>query len=397
MCFWGFGQCFCRRYKILYVGTEVVLCIYNSSGIRWDQLDLNFCWFKIVCPVLVTVRITYHVWCMVYFSCFLVHFYFCYRYSNIPFEKIRINPQSINKPDWKIVTFCNEVEVSGWAECNKKNPIIRQLTAYNPMKKKKYLFTKRTPVIALSQNCQLINRNVEKIELFSRKRTLLREKCHKRYKNIHAWAIKTKKMDASCIFLTFMLLIQMAMILIMLNPVYDVRKLTQFITSATKGHRVCYFCTVTSYFVSVVYLGMYIPLQNIHKLIFSKVLNEYEKLILLNRIEKNYIIAGFSLFLVVVMYGVRALLSYSASLVEITDRQSDTLMVHSDSKLEKKVFGLSENILPNLLRVKRSISYETILFTNELREQLKAVIRNVDFPHNRCTLSSILETSTVNI
>ncbi|KAL0821278.1 hypothetical protein ABMA28_005878 [Loxostege sticticalis] len=204
-------------------------------------------------------------------------------------------------------------------------------------------------------------------------------------------------MDASCIFLTFMLLIQMAMILIMLNPVYDVRKLTQFITSATKGHRVCYFCTVTSYFVSVVYLGMYIPLQNIHKLIFSKVLNEYEKLILLNRIEKNYIIAGFSLFLVVVMYGVRALLSYSASLVEITDRQSDTLMVHSDSKLEKKVFGLSENILPNLLRVKRSISYETILFTNELREQLKAVIRNVDFPHNRCTLSSILETSTVNI
>lgn len=204
-------------------------------------------------------------------------------------------------------------------------------------------------------------------------------------------------MDGSCIFLTFMLLIQMAMILIMLNPVYDVRKIAQYLTSATKSYRCAYYSIVSTYFGTVVYLGMYIPLQNIHKLIFSKVINEYEKLILLSRIEKNYIIAGFSLFLVVVMYGVRGLLSYASSLLELTDRQSDSLMVRSDAKMEKKVFGLSESILPNLLRVKRSISYETILFTNDLREQLKAVIRSVDYPHNRCTLSSILETSSVNI
>lgn len=203
-------------------------------------------------------------------------------------------------------------------------------------------------------------------------------------------------MDGSCIVLTFMLLIQMALILIMLNPVYDVRKVTQYLTTTMKVHRIYYICTVIAYFLSVVYLGMYIPLNNIHKLIFAKALNEYEKLILLNRIEKNYIIAGFSLFLVVVMYGVRALLSYAASLVEITERRSDTLLVQTQSK-EKKAYGVSENILPNLLRVKRSISYETILFTKELREQLRAVIKNVEFPHNRCTLSSILETSTVDM
>ncbi|CAH0399373.1 unnamed protein product [Chilo suppressalis] len=204
-------------------------------------------------------------------------------------------------------------------------------------------------------------------------------------------------MDGSCIFLTFMLLLQMGLILVMLNPIYDVRKITHHIGEATKNYRTVYYCTVLAYFLSVVYLGMYIPLQNIHTLIFSNYLNEYEKLILLSRIEKNYIIAGFSLFLVVVIYGVRGLLSYAASLLEMNDRHSDPLMIHSDTKLEKKVFGLSESILPNLLRVKRSISYETILFTNELREQLKAVIRNVDFPLNKCTLSSILETSAVHI
>jgi hypothetical protein len=203
-------------------------------------------------------------------------------------------------------------------------------------------------------------------------------------------------MDANCIFLAFLLLIQMALILIMLNPVYDVRKVTQYFNDASKMHHVVYYFSIAIYFISVVYLGMYIPLQNIHKLIFSKVLNEYDKLLLLSRIEKNYIVAGFSLFLVVVMYGVRGLLSYTASLVELSERQSDNL-IRSDTKVDKKVFGLSENILPNLLRVKRSVSYETILFTNELREQLKAVIKNVEFPHNKCTLSSILETSTLSI
>lgn len=216
-------------------------------------------------------------------------------------------------------------------------------------------------------------------------------------KLIHAGDIKAKKMDGSYVILTFMVLIQMAMILVMLNPVYDVRKITQNITDFMQGYRNYYFGIVVAYFLTVVYLGMYVPLHNIQKLIFSRTLSEYDKVMLLNRIEKNYIIAGFSLFLVVVIYGVRALLSYAASLVEITERQSDTLMVRSESKFEKKMLGLSESILPNLLRVKRSISYETVLFTNELREQLKAVIKNVEFPNNRCTLSSILETSTVTI
>ncbi|XP_059061165.1 uncharacterized protein LOC131854057 [Achroia grisella] len=199
-------------------------------------------------------------------------------------------------------------------------------------------------------------------------------------------------MDACCIILTCLLLIQMAVILIMLNPVYDVKKISQYLTTVTKTHKTFYFCSITCYFLSVVYLGMCVPLQSIHSLIFSNILNEYDKLILLSRVEKNYIIAGFSLFLVVVMYGIRALLLYTASLVDLADN-NDSLL-RSESKVQKKSHP---NILPSLLRVKRSISYETILFTNEIREQLKAVIRNIEFPHNRCALSSILETMHVNI
>lgn len=199
-------------------------------------------------------------------------------------------------------------------------------------------------------------------------------------------------MDPTCIFLTFLLLLQMAFILIMLNPVYDVRKITYFINSTIKSYRSYYFLSIFTYFLCVIYFGMYIPLQSIHRLIFCKHINDYEKLMLLRRVEKNYIIAGFSLFLVVVMYGVKALVSYTASLMEISDRQNDSFIVRTDSKSSKKALCSSVNILPNLLRVKRSISYETILFTKEIREQLKNVLRNVEFPHNRsATLSSILE------
>lgn len=197
-------------------------------------------------------------------------------------------------------------------------------------------------------------------------------------------------MDSSCILLTCLLLIQMAMVLIMLNPIYDVRKLTQFINHITRCYKRTYFFFIAFYFTSVLYLGMYRPLQSIHILIFSPNLHEYDKLILLHNVEKNYITAGFSLFLVVVLYGVRALLSYTASLTILTEKQSNPLIVRSRSK---ETYVGNESILPNLLRVKRSISYETVLFTNELREQLKIIIKNFDFPHDKIALSGILEAS----
>ncbi|XP_022824295.1 uncharacterized protein LOC111354904 [Spodoptera litura] len=190
-------------------------------------------------------------------------------------------------------------------------------------------------------------------------------------------------MDASCMILTCLLLIQMAIVLIMLNPIYDVMKLTQFINNLTKCYRRTYLFFIAFYFTSVLYLGMYLPLQSIHKLIFCVNLHEYDKMTLLHNVEKNYITAGFSLFLVVVIYGVRALLSYTASLTLVSDKQ-DMLGTR-----DKQLFN--ENILPNLLRVKRSISYETVLFTNELREQLKIIIKNMELPHQKSTISSLLE------
>ncbi|XP_026325903.1 uncharacterized protein LOC113234683 [Hyposmocoma kahamanoa] len=190
-------------------------------------------------------------------------------------------------------------------------------------------------------------------------------------------------MDVSCMVLSCVLLIQMALILIMLNPVYDVRKITRFINKTIKYHQFCYSLVIISYFLSIIYLGMFIPLHSIHKLIFGSYVEDVEKLILLRKIEKNYIITGFSLFLVVVIYGVRALVSYTACMVELTRRSNDSLNVISDGMKngEKKNICSSLNILPNLLRAKRSISYETILFTNELRNHLKNILRN-DFPRN---------------
>lgn len=183
--------------------------------------------------------------------------------------------------------------------------------------------------------------------------------------------------------LSCVLLMQMALILIMLNPVYDVRKITRYINRTIKYHRLYYSFVIVSYFFSIIYLGMFIPLHSVHKLIFGSYVEDVEKLILLRKVEKNYIITGFSLFLVVVIYGVRALVSYTACMVELSKRSNESLVIDSDAAKapEKKVLCSSLNILPNLLRVKRSISYETILFTNELREHLKNILRN-DFPRN---------------
>lgn len=200
-------------------------------------------------------------------------------------------------------------------------------------------------------------------------------------------------MASHCMVLTCLLLFQMAMLLIMLNPIYDVTKLTQFINSVTNDYRRTYLFFVAFYFTSVLYLGMYLPLQSIHTLIFSNCLQDYDKLTLLHSIEKNYITAGFSLFLVVVLYGVRTLLAYTASLT-VFNNKLVPVQVPSRSKPFAK---FNESILPNLLRVKRSISYETVLFTNELREKLKIMIRGVEHPQEISTLANILEANHATI
>lgn len=185
----------------------------------------------------------------------------------------------------------------------------------------------------------------------------------------------------------------MAALLIMLNPIYDATKLTQFINDITKDYRRTYLFFIAFYFTSVLYLGMYLPLQSIHTLIFSRHLHEYDKLTLLHSIEKNYITAGFSLFLVVVLYGVRALLAYTASLSVFTKQVVPVVPAKVPSR--SRIHAANESILPKLLRVKRSISYETVLFTNELREKLKIIIRGVEYPQES-TLANILEANHAN-
>ncbi|XP_028028287.1 uncharacterized protein LOC114241618 [Bombyx mandarina] len=198
-------------------------------------------------------------------------------------------------------------------------------------------------------------------------------------------------MDPSCIILSCILFLQMILLLGMLNPIYDVRVVTYNINCFTKYFKKYYIMGIFAYFATIIYHGMYIPLQNIIRLIFSKNIYEVEKLILLSRVEKNYIIAGFSLFLLVVTFAVKALLSYTASLAEIC-RRSEPLVLSPGSMKEKKMIS-NENILANLLRVKRSISYETIMFANDMREQFKTMIKSMDTPQSQEPLSSIVEST----
>ncbi|XP_050350344.1 uncharacterized protein LOC126773432 [Nymphalis io] len=204
-------------------------------------------------------------------------------------------------------------------------------------------------------------------------------------------------MDASCIILGCLILLQMAAIAVLLNPIYDLRRIDRHMNNIMKRHRSYYLLLVGVYFSFVLYLGMFIPLLNIHNLITNNFLNKYEKLVLLSRAEKNYLIAGFSLFLFIVLYGVRSLISYAAKLLELSISTSESIVLRKSHKSRKKGVFFPEHILPNLLRMKRSVSYETILFAKELREKLKAILKNAELPYNSCTISSVLYTDVNHI
>lgn len=198
-------------------------------------------------------------------------------------------------------------------------------------------------------------------------------------------------MDMGCVALTFIVLTQMIIVLAMLNPVYDVRKIITSINNRTSDHKNIYYAIVVLYFSSVVIFGMYYPLQNMYSMIFSDELDAHNKLVLLARVEKNYIVAGFSLFLVVVLYGVRALLSYTANLLQIVEKTSESVLSRTTS--EKMAFN-DQTILPNLLRVKRSISYEAVLCNNEPKDRFKILVKNFNYHQNKNVFSSIFETAT---
>lgn len=185
-------------------------------------------------------------------------------------------------------------------------------------------------------------------------------------------------MEASCTILGCLLLFQMTLVLVMLNPVNDVRKTTKAFNNIVRYYKNYYYLAIAVYFGLIAYLGMYVPLQRIHELIISNGLNETEKLEALYQIEKTYFIAGFSLFMFVVLYGVRALISYASTLLQLSISTSQTIVGQHASHEQKKsqVVFSPANILPNLLKMKRSVSYETILYANELREQLKAVFKH---------------------
>lgn len=199
-------------------------------------------------------------------------------------------------------------------------------------------------------------------------------------------------MDVSCLTLGCLVLIQMTGILVLLNPTYDLRRLSKYIDAIRYRKSYLILATVV-YFGLIIYYGMITPLQAIHDMISNNILNEFQKMVILSQIEKNYIITGFSLFLFIVLYGVKSLVMYAANLLNLSIATTESIPTRKLAKENKELYP--ENILPNLLRVKRSASYETIMFANEFRERLKTILKNSELPHNSHAISNILH-SNVN-
>ncbi|XP_034833543.1 uncharacterized protein [Maniola hyperantus] len=210
-------------------------------------------------------------------------------------------------------------------------------------------------------------------------------------------------MDAGSIILSCLLMFQMTTVLVLLNPINDVRKTTRCINKIAKHHKSYYYLAIVLYYGAIAYLGMYKPLQEIHSLITNNTLRDAEKLIAFHRVEKNYFIAGFSLFMFIVQFGIKAMVNYAATLLELTMSTGQTIAAigrrRNRQKKEPQQTFSPMHFLPNLLKAKRSISYETIMFANEIRNQLRAVLNNSFNRNNTRTeiISHIIETNVSNL
>ncbi|XP_063539750.1 uncharacterized protein LOC134748858 [Cydia strobilella] len=191
-------------------------------------------------------------------------------------------------------------------------------------------------------------------------------------------------MDAHCVVASVLLFIQMVMVLVMLNPAYDLRKITNYLNEKIEKYKAYVTLAIALYFAIILYIGVYSPIQNIIELGLCEHINQDERELIMICTEKNCIMTGFSVFLAVIIYGIKCLVSYTASLVEQSDRQ----ITLPQLKL------LRPTTLTSALKMKRSISYETILLAKDLREQLNLLMRNActDYSY-RYKLPNILDSS----
>ncbi|XP_061719454.1 uncharacterized protein LOC133526758 [Cydia pomonella] len=171
-------------------------------------------------------------------------------------------------------------------------------------------------------------------------------------------------MDSHCAVAAVLLFIQMVMVLVMLNPAYDLRKITNYLNEKTEKYKTYVTLAIALYFGIILYIGVYSPIRNIIEL--SEDIDQDERELIMICTEKNCIMTGFSVFLAVIIYGIKYLVSYTVSLVEQSDRQ----IALPQPKL------LRPTTLTSALKMKRSISYETILLARDLREQLNLLMRN---------------------
>lgn len=176
------------------------------------------------------------------------------------------------------------------------------------------------------------------------------------------WA--NRSMDSYFVILACLLLVQISLIFALLNPNCDVQKMTQFFNDMIRRQRAYYFLSIIVYFGVVTYFGIYAPLMNVFKLIFSNENDEYKcqnKAVILGNVEKIYMMAGFSLFLFLVTHGVRALISYAAHLLELACSIPERRIREGshDCWIE------NIDILPYLLRMKRPIAQNTITWNKD--------------------------------
>lgn len=121
-------------------------------------------------------------------------------------------------------------------------------------------------------------------------------------------------MDANSLILTTFLLIQMCVCLIMLNPVNDARKINQAF-NRLKETTPLLTTFIGLYLYSVVYIGIYLPIKHYHYIHHCEKKHSAQAVLAVTKkLDKDYIKAGFSLFLLVVMIGIKSLITATSSM-----------------------------------------------------------------------------------
>lgn len=182
-------------------------------------------------------------------------------------------------------------------------------------------------------------------------------------------------MDLILNILCLILFLQVTAILTLINPLCDPSIIAyKSQRNLSRYSKSFLYVLAISHVTFVSIFGICHPLLRISTLAFETQNHSFAKFMMVSEAEKLFMISGFSLFLSVVIVGIKNMMEYSLKLTAcITESHRETNIIRPTKRVAKERNN-HQNILASVLKLKKSTSYENFLFNSDLTDSLRMLV-----------------------